>query len=134
MSVQKTAKAAEILGYHEDKKYYDGLYQKIREAIIREYFTETGRLAIDSQTGYIVALYSGIYREKEAVVAGLKARFYKDCYKLKGGFAGFSPKTDSRKTLFISFFRKIIRDGCTASILEQQQSGKDGIPFWMTGI
>ena len=65
MSVQKTAKAAEILGYHEDKKYYDGLYQKIREAIIREYFTETGRLAIDSQTGYIVALYSGIYREKE---------------------------------------------------------------------
>ena len=78
MSVQKTAKAAEILGYEEDKRYYDDLYQKIREAIIREYFTETGRLAIDSQTGYIVALYSGIYREKEAVVAGLKARFYKD--------------------------------------------------------
>lgn len=88
MSVQKTAKAAEILGYEEDKHYYDDLYQKIREAIIREYFTETGRLAIDSQTGYIVALYSGIYREKEAVVAGLKARFYKDCYKLKGGFTG----------------------------------------------
>lgn len=88
MSVQKTAKAAEILGYEEDKRYYDDLYQKIREAIIREYFTETGRLAIDSQTGYIVALYSGIYREKEAVVAGLKARFYKDCYKLKGGFTG----------------------------------------------
>ena len=101
MSVQKTAKAAEILGYEEDKRYYDDLYQKIREAIIREYFTETGRLA-----------------------------------DLQGhrSFAGFSPKTDSRKTLFISFFRKIIRDGCTASILEQQQSGKDGIPFWMTGI
>ena len=88
MSVQKTAKAAEILGYQEDEAYYKDLYEKIKAAIIREYFTETGRLAIDSQTGYIVALYSGIYRDKEAVVAGLKARFYKDCYKLKGGFTG----------------------------------------------
>lgn len=86
MSVQKTATAAEILGYKEDEAYYKDLYEKIKAAIIREYFTETGRLAIDSQTGYIVALYSGIYRDKEAVVAGLKARFYKDCYKLKGGF------------------------------------------------
>lgn len=88
MSVQKTATAAEILGYKEDEAYYEDLYEKIKAAIIREYFTETGRLAIDSQTGYIVALYSGIYRDKEAVVAGLKARFYKDCYKLKGGFTG----------------------------------------------
>lgn len=88
MSVQKTATAAEILGYKEDEAYYKDLYEKIKAAIIREYFTETGRLAIDSQTGYIVVLYSGIYRDKEAVVAGLKARFYKDCYKLKGGFTG----------------------------------------------
>ena len=88
MSVQKTATAAKILGYKEDEAYYKDLYEKIKDAIIREYFTETGRLAIDSQTGYIVALYSGIYRDKEAVVAGLKARFYKDCYKLKGGFTG----------------------------------------------
>lgn len=88
MSVQKTAKAAEILGYKEDKLYYSALYGKIKEAIIREYFTESGRLAIDSQTGYIVALYSGIYKNKDAVVAGLKARLYKDCYKLKGGFTG----------------------------------------------
>ena len=88
MSVQKTATAAEILGYKEDEAYYKDLYEKIKAAIIREYFTETGRLAIDSQTGYIVALYSGIYRDKEAVVAGRKARFYKDCYKLKGGFTG----------------------------------------------
>lgn len=88
MSVQKTATAAEILGYKEDEAYYKDLYEKIKAVIIREYFTETGRLAIDSQTGYIVALYSGIYRDKEAVVAGLKARFYKDCYKLKGGFTG----------------------------------------------
>lgn len=88
MSVQKTAAAAGILGYDEDAAVYEKLYQKICGAILNEYFTSTGRLAIDSQTGYIVALYSGIYPDKERVVEGLKTRLYKDCYKLKGGFVG----------------------------------------------
>ena len=88
MSVQKTADAAEVLGYTEDAKAYRTLYEKIRAAIIHEYFTPSGRLAIDSQTGYIVALYAGIYPDKEMVIEGLKARLYKDCYKLKCGFTG----------------------------------------------
>ncbi len=88
MSVQKTAKAAEILGYKEDCDGLNELYGNIKNAIIKEYFTEMGRLAIDSQTGYIVALYSGIYRDRDALVSGLKARLYKDCYKLKSGFTG----------------------------------------------
>lgn len=88
MSVKKTAKAAEILGYTEDFDSLNELYGKIKNAIIAEYFTSTGRLAIDSQTGYIVALYSGIYKDKNAVISGLKARLYKDCYRLKSGFTG----------------------------------------------
>lgn len=88
MSVKKTAQAAEILGFEEDAKVYNELYQKIYDAILREYFTESGRLAIDTQTGYLVSLYSGVYKEKELVVEGLKGRLFKDCYKLKGGFVG----------------------------------------------
>lgn len=88
MSVQKTAKAAEILGYKEDFESLNELYGKIKDAIIAEYFTSSGRLAIDSQTGYIVALYSGIYKDKNAVISGLKARLYKDCYRLTSGFTG----------------------------------------------
>lgn len=88
MSVKKTADAAVILRKSEDEAYYRELYGKIKEAIIREYYTETGRLSIDTQTGYIIALYSGIYKDKSRVVEGLKSRLYKDCYKLKGGFAG----------------------------------------------
>ncbi len=88
MSVKKTADAAEVLGYTEDAKYYFDLYLKICDAIVNEYFTATGRLSIDTQTGYIVALYSGIYPDKDRVVDGLRTRLYKDCYKLKGGFTG----------------------------------------------
>lgn len=88
MSVEKTADAAKALGFVEDEVYYRDLYEKIREAVIREYFSETGRLCIDTQTGYIVVLYSGIYKAKEKIIEGLKSRLYKDCYKLKGGFVG----------------------------------------------
>lgn len=88
MSVSKTADAAHVLGYIEEEKHYRELYQKIKKAILKEYFTETGRLCIDTQTGYIVALYSGIYVEKKRILEDLKKRLYKDCYKLKGGFVG----------------------------------------------
>lgn len=88
MSVQKTADAAKALGLTADETYYRNLYEKISAAVVKEYFSETGRLCIDTQTGYIVALYSGIYKEKEKVIEGLKSRLYRDCYKLKGGFVG----------------------------------------------
>ncbi len=88
MSAEKTANAAGILGKKEEEAYYRALHEKIRQAILREYFTETGRLAVDSQTGYLVALYAGIYREKERVIADFRKRLFKDCYKLKGGFVG----------------------------------------------
>ena len=87
-SVQKTADAAKVLGFEEDEAYYRDLYQKICRAIRKEYFSETGRLCIDTQTAYIVALYFGIYVDKERIIEGLRTRLYKDCYKLKGGFVG----------------------------------------------
>lgn len=87
-SVKKTADAAHELGLEEDEKYYRDLYEKIYAAILKEYFSDTGRLCIDTQTAYIVALYFGIYKDKERIVEGLKNRLYKDCYKMKGGFVG----------------------------------------------
>lgn len=88
MSVKMVADAAGSLNYAEDEAYYNDLYSKICEAILKEYYTETGRLSIDTQTGYLVALYSGIFKDKARVVNGLKERLYKDCYKMKGGFVG----------------------------------------------
>lgn len=87
-SAKKTADAARILGLDEDAAYYDKLHDRIKEAVINEYYTPTGRLSIDTQTGYIVALHFGIYKDKARVLEGLRERLYKDCYKLKGGFVG----------------------------------------------
>ncbi|HAJ15029.1 MAG TPA: hypothetical protein DCL24_01900 [Erysipelotrichaceae bacterium] len=88
MSVQKVANAALLLGYSDEASYYLDLYDHICQAILHEYFTPSGRLSIDTQTGYLVALYSGIYSNREKIIEGIKTRFYKDCYKLKGGFVG----------------------------------------------
>ena len=87
-STKKTADAARVLGFEEDVKQYEERYEKIKAAILNEYYTQTGRLAIDTQTGYIVALHFGIYKDKERVLEGLRKRLYKDCYQLKGGFVG----------------------------------------------
>ena len=87
-STKMISEAAKVLGFENDVAEYNDRYNKIVAAIINEYYTPTGRLSIDTQTGYIVALRFGIYMDKERVIDGLKARLYKDCYKIKGGFVG----------------------------------------------
>lgn len=88
MSAKMVADAAKVLGIDDDAGRYHELYDHICQAVLKEYYTDSGRLAVDTQTGYIVALYSGIYKDKDRVVEGLKTRLYKDCFKIKGGFVG----------------------------------------------
>ena len=88
MSAKMVADAAKVMGIYGDAEHYNELHQNIRQAVLNEYYTDSGRLAIDTQTGYIVALYSGVYKDKTRVVEGLKTRLYKDCFKIKGGFVG----------------------------------------------
>lgn len=87
-SVKMTADAAQALGKPEEEAYYRDLYQHIYQAILEEYYTASGRLCIDTQTGYIVALYTGIYKDKDVVIRDLRKRLYRDCNKLTGGFTG----------------------------------------------
>ena len=87
-SAKKVAKAARVLKKDEDAKAYEALAGHIRQAILDEYFTATGRLAIDTQTAYIVALKFGLWTDKKRLVDGLRRRFEKDAHKIKGGFVG----------------------------------------------
>ncbi len=87
-STKKVAEAARILGKEADAVKYEALAEKIKEAIFNEYFTGSGRLAIDSQTAYLIALNFGLYTDKEKITSGLAKRFDKDFHKLKGGFVG----------------------------------------------
>ena len=82
------AKASEVLGYTEDHQKYRALADEIRAAIIREFFSQTGRLCIDTQTGYVLALHFGLYPNKEKLIEGFKARLAMDMLKLKTGFVG----------------------------------------------
>ena len=87
-SAKKVAEAARILGYDEDVLAYEALADKIKGAFFNEYLTGSGRLAVDSQTAYLVALNFGLYTNKDKIVEGLAKRFDKDMHKLKGGFVG----------------------------------------------
>lgn len=87
-SLQKTAAAAKLLGMTEDETRYTQKAQQVYQAILQEYFAPSGRLAIDSQTAYLLCLRYGIYRDKQRVLDGLAARLKKDCYRIKGGFVG----------------------------------------------
>ena len=86
-STQYVADAAKTLGLPEAAEYADRA-EAIKAAILDEYFTPTGRLAIDTQTGYLVALKFGVYKDKEKILEGLQKRFKQDLNRLKGGFVG----------------------------------------------
>jgi len=82
------AKTANVLGLTEDHQKYTALADEIRTALIREFFSPAGRLCIDTQTGYVLALHFGLYPNKEKLIAGFKARLAMDMLKLKTGFVG----------------------------------------------
>lgn len=86
-STKYVADAAAILGLQEAADYASRA-DSIRTAILEEYFTSTGRLAVDTQTGYLAALKFGIYKDKQRIIDGLRERIKKDLYRLKGGFVG----------------------------------------------
>lgn len=87
-SAQITSEIATLLDKNQDAKHYKELADNIREAILKEYFTPSGRLAIDTQTAYVIALKYGIYIDKEKIIGQFRERLKKDCYKIKCGFVG----------------------------------------------
>ena len=89
-SARIVEKAARVLGNDADAAYYGRLADEIREAFRREYFTPSGRLAMDTMTGHVVALYMGLAPEDalERTREGLLNRLQKNFYHLDTGFVG----------------------------------------------
>ncbi|MFC0276558.1 family 78 glycoside hydrolase catalytic domain [Enterococcus devriesei] len=84
------AKTAEILNFSEEAIHYEKQAQQIKKAISAEYITKNGRLAIDTQTAYALALHFELVPENQRlrVVKDLIARLKKDDDHLKTGFVG----------------------------------------------
>ncbi len=55
-SVHLLAQVAAVLGKTDDAHTYDEVFGKIKEAFNRNYVTPEGRIASESQTGYVLAL------------------------------------------------------------------------------
>ena len=89
-SVDLLCKAANELGETDDYQNYTEYKDKIYNAILNEFYAPNGRLTVNTQTAYILALYYNIYREgfKEAIIEGFMNRLEIDGYKLKTGFTG----------------------------------------------
>jgi alpha-L-rhamnosidase len=88
-SVSLAAQAAGVLGLTKDNDHYAALAEAIKQAVLKEFFSETGRLAAaDTQTAHILSLYYGVYKNREKVIESLNTRLRKDLYRIKTGFTG----------------------------------------------
>ncbi len=90
-STELTMKAARALGYAEDAEDYAALSQKIRGAVISEYFNPDGSFKIEgTQTACVLSLFFGIYPEgkKDVVLEQLKSRLRAKDWHLDTGFCG----------------------------------------------
>ncbi|MCR5311439.1 MAG: glycoside hydrolase family 78 protein [Lachnospiraceae bacterium] len=89
-SASLTAKAAAVLGKKKDEKYYSDLALHIKEAFIKEYYTSTGRLAVDTQTAYVLVLWLGLVPDefKKRQVDRLVEKIKEENDHLTTGFVG----------------------------------------------
>lgn len=89
-SARIVSAAAHALGRQDDAAEYGRLAEEICEAFRREYFTPSGRLAVDTMTGYVVALHMRLTPDDalERTRKGLLNRLQKNFYHLETGFVG----------------------------------------------
>ncbi|MGN1095131.1 MAG: family 78 glycoside hydrolase catalytic domain, partial [Eubacteriales bacterium] len=87
-SVRLTAMTAKELGNEADAERYFKKAERIYSAILDEFFAPGGKIALDTQTSYVLSLYYGIYRDKARVIADFRERLAKDFYRMKTGFTG----------------------------------------------
>lgn len=84
------SKAAGILGKTEDAAFYTALAAKIQAAMLEEYMTPKGRLAIQTQTALVLALYTELVPEafRQRLVEDLRHLLKRNRYHLTTGFLG----------------------------------------------
>ncbi len=81
---------AGILGLEEEEKKYQELYDTVLEAFRQEYYTNTGRIVSEMQTGAVLSLYFNLAREKDRkrILQNLKTNIENHKNHLSTGFVG----------------------------------------------
>ena len=85
-----TAKAADVIGKADEAKYYFKLADEIKTAIQEEFVTKRGRIAVDTQTAFVLMLFLDLVPEQfvDRFIADFNALMKKDNNHLKTGFVG----------------------------------------------
>ena len=89
-SARLVAKAAKVIGKSEEAETYSNLSDEVKAAIQEEYFTTTGRLAIPTQTAYVLSLFMDLVADehRERVQKDFITRLIADDKHLRTGFVG----------------------------------------------
>lgn len=89
-SAKIAAESADILGEKEIAEQYSALASNIRSAFVDEYFTPSGRLAVETQTACAVTSYLGLVPEgaQNRVNATLRKKVVEAGIRLDTGFVG----------------------------------------------
>lgn len=89
-SASLTAKAAKAIGNGKDAAFYQKLSDEVKNAIRREYFTATGRIAIDTQTAMAVALFMDLVPDefRGRLAGDLRKKLKANQMYLNTGFVG----------------------------------------------
>lgn len=85
---QIVAQAAETLGKTEEAARYAALAKTILQEIRYEYFTSSGRCAVPTQTGLVLAIALGLSPNLGQSQRALIKRMEEDDWQLKTGFVG----------------------------------------------
>lgn len=90
VSASITAKAAEVLHEQDAADYYTKLAERIKAAFISEFFTPSGRLAVETQTACAVVSHLKLVPEgaQQRVDALLKRKVLDAGVRLETGFVG----------------------------------------------
>ena len=83
-----TAKAARVLGRDADAANYEALAETLRDRIRHEFFTPSGRCAVPTQTGLLLALRDGIAPDPARCARDLEAKLRGNEGRLRTGFVG----------------------------------------------
>ena len=87
-SAQTVAKAADVLGLEETRQEYQEIADRQWRAVKEEYFTSTGRCAVKTQTGLILALKYHLSENEELTKQMMKKLLRDNKNKLNTGFVG----------------------------------------------
>ena len=88
MSAELTAKTAKVIGKEREAKHYQQMADELLKKIRAEYFTSTGRCAVPTQTGYLLALRHGLTTNPKRAGRDLAEKLNQNNGLLETGFVG----------------------------------------------